>query len=238
MSAPNKFFARDASRAERVERLFSRVAPRYDLINDLQSFGLHRLWKRQVIRLARFGPGQRALDLCCGTGDLAVRLRACAVDDVQVVGLDFSGPMLAEARRRGTDLLHWVRADALRLPFADGVFDVVTIGYGLRNVADLAGALGEVRRVLCPGGRLLVLDFGRPDNALLRSLYFAYLRTVPPLLGQWLCGDADTHGYIHVSLRDYPQPREIERRLRTDGWRNVRLHLLGGGIMAIHYAEA
>src|SRR5258708_1388167 len=110
MSAPNKFLAYDDTRADRVERLFSRIAPKYDLINDLQSFGLHRLWKRKLIKLARFGPGQRGLDLCCGTGDLALGLRSCAIDDVQVIGLDFSAPMLELARQRKMrEGLDWIR---------------------------------------------------------------------------------------------------------------------------------
>jgi ubiquinone/menaquinone biosynthesis methyltransferase len=239
MSAPNKFLAYDDTRAERVERLFSRIAPRYDLINDLQSFGLHRLWKRKVIRLARFGPGQRALDLCCGTGDLALGLRRCAIDDVAVVGLDFSVPMLELARARSpAPGLHWIRGDAMRLPFPAETFDVVTMGYGLRNVAHLDDALAEIRRVLRPGGRLLVLDFGKPDNPVLRGLYFLHLRALPPLLGKWLCGDSDTHAYIYASLMGYPAQRGVETRMKLGGWNNVRVHNLLGGIMGINYGEA
>jgi demethylmenaquinone methyltransferase/2-methoxy-6-polyprenyl-1,4-benzoquinol methylase len=239
VNAQNKFLAYDETRAERVERLFSGIAPRYDLINDLQSFGLHRLWKRKLIRLAKFGPGQRALDLCCGTGDLALGLRACAIDDVQVIGLDFSAPMLELARQRKPQSgLEWIRGDAMRLPFPAESFDAVTMGYGLRNLAHLPGALEEIRRVLKPGGRLLVLDFGKPDNPSLRGLYFTYLRTAPPLLGKWLCGDADTHSYIYASLMGYPAQRGVEVRMQQAGWKNVRVHNLLGGIMAINYGEA
>lgn len=247
MTAPNKFLAYDDSRADRVERLFSRIAPRYDLINDLQSFGLHRLWKRKVIKLARFGPGQRALDLCCGSGDLALGLRGCAIDDVLVVGLDFSWPMLRAALHRSRNRyplssllpppLHWVRGDALKLPFRDAEFDVVTMGYGLRNVADIDRSLTEIRRVLRPGGRLLVLDFGKPDNPAIRGLYFGYLRTLPPFLGKLLCGDADTHAYIYASLMGYPAQRGVEARMNRAGWKNVRVHNLLGGIMGINYGE-
>jgi demethylmenaquinone methyltransferase/2-methoxy-6-polyprenyl-1,4-benzoquinol methylase len=239
MTSANKFLAYDETRADRVEQLFSRIARQYDLINDLQSFGLHRLWKRKLIKLAQFGPGQRGLDLCCGTGDLALGLRACAMDDVQVIGLDFSAPMLELARQREPQSgLAWVRGDAMRLPFPAGSFDAVTMGYGLRNVAHLAGALEEIRRVLQPGGRLLVLDFGKPDNPILRGLYFTYLRTAPPLLGKWLCGDADTHSYIYASLMGYPAQRGVEVRMQQAGWKNVRVHNLLGGIMAINYGEA
>src|ERR1043166_1305403 len=130
MESQNKFLAYDESRADRIEQLFSRIAPKYDLINDLQSFGLHRLWKRKLIKLARFGPGQRALDLCCGTGDIALGLRSCAIDDIEVVGLDFSAPMLQIAtRRKPASGLEWIRGDAMKLPFPSQTFDVVTMGY-------------------------------------------------------------------------------------------------------------
>lgn len=239
MTEANKFLAYDASRADRVEQLFARIAPRYDLINDLQSFGLHRLWKRKVIKLARFGPGQRALDLCCGTGDLALGLRGCAIDDVLVTGLDFTAPMLEVARERSPrDCLAWVRGDALRLPFANESFDVVTMGYGLRNVAQIDSSLAEIRRVLRPGGRLLVLDFGKPDNPIIRGLYFTYLRAFPPVLGRWLCGDPDTHAYIYASLMGYPAQRGIEARMLRADWENVRVYNLLGGIMGINYGEA
>jgi demethylmenaquinone methyltransferase/2-methoxy-6-polyprenyl-1,4-benzoquinol methylase len=239
MTTSNKFLAYDETRADRVEQLFSRIARQYDLINDLQSFGLHRLWKRKLIQLARFGPGQRGLDLCCGTGDLALGLRSCAIDDVQVIGLDFSAPMLELARHRKPQPgLHWLRGDAMRLPFPIESFDVVTMGYGLRNVAHLANALEEIRRVLKPGGRLLVLDFGKPDNPVLRGLYFLHLRTLPPLLGTLLCGDSDTHAYIYASLMGYPAQRGVEARMQKAGWENVRVYNLLGGIMGINYGEA
>jgi ubiquinone/menaquinone biosynthesis methyltransferase len=238
MIEQNKFLAYDESRADRVETLFSRIAPKYDLINDLQSFWLHRAWKHKLINLARFGPGQRGLDLCCGTGDLALGLRRCAIDDVEVVGLDFSAPMLEIARRRAQgDGLWWLRGDALRLPFPSSTFDVVTMGYGLRNVADINDSLAEIRRVLRPGGRLLVLDFGKPDNPVVRGLYLWHLRTLPPLLGKLLCGDSETHSYIYASLTAYPGQRGVEARMRTGGWKNVRVHNLLGGIMGINYGE-
>lgn len=239
MSTANKFLAYDESRADRVEQLFSRIAPKYDLINDLQSFGLHRLWKRKLIKLAKFGPGQRALDLCCGTGDIALGLRDCAIDDVEVVGLDFTAPMLQIARARGEQsCLHWIRGDAMTLPFPDATFDVVTMGYGLRNVAHINTSLAEIRRVLVPGGRLLVLDFGKPDNPVIRGLYLSYLRTFPPVLGKVLCGDSDTHAYIYASLVAYPGQRGVEVRMIAADWKNVRVHNVLGGIMGINYGEA
>lgn len=241
MTPSNKFLAYDETRATRVEQLFSRIAPKYDLINDLQSFGLHRLWKRKLIKLAHFGPGQCALDLCCGTGDLALGLRGCAIDDVQVIGLDFSWPMLQRASQRQAvrhPPVSWIRGDAMKLPFSDATFDVVSMGYGLRNVAEINVALAEIRRVLRPGGRLLVLDFGKPDNPVIRGMYFWYLRTFPPLLGKLLCGDSETHSYIYASLKGYPAQRGVETRMRTSGWQNVRVYNLLGGIMGINYGEA
>ena len=237
----NKFFTPGEQRAARVDALFARIAPRYDLINDLQSFGLHRHWKRRLLGLARVQPGERVLDLCCGTGDVTL---AFAARGARSCGLDFNAPMLAVAARRaaarppGTGHPpRWVRGDALRLPFADAQFDVVAISYGLRNLADFAGGLREMLRVTRPGGRLLVLDFGKPDHALWRGLYFAYLRTFVPLLGKIFCGDAATHGYILESLKNYPGQRAVAARLEALGCVNGKLIHLLGGMMSLNYAE-
>jgi demethylmenaquinone methyltransferase/2-methoxy-6-polyprenyl-1,4-benzoquinol methylase len=235
----NRYYVEGPARAAGVRDLFARIAPRYDRINDLQSFGLHRVWKDRLVRLAEPAPGRRALDLCCGTGDVAFALAAAGAD---VVGLDFSEPMLAVARRRqpeqasraGAGPVKFLQGDALALPFPDATFDVVTISYGLRNLADLDGGLREMLRVLRPGGRALVLDFGKPDHALWRALYFAYLRRVVPLFGRWFCGDAATHAYILESLQKYPGQRGVEERMRATGFVETRIVNLLGGVMSIN----
>jgi demethylmenaquinone methyltransferase/2-methoxy-6-polyprenyl-1,4-benzoquinol methylase len=235
----NKFYVPGEKRAEGVEALFNTIAPRYDLINDLQSFGLHRWWKRRLICEASPRPGERALDLCCGTGDVAFAL---ARKGVEVVGLDFSEPMLAVAARRLGNhpegkLIRFLRGDAQQLPFPDDSFDLVTMSYGLRNLADWEKGLREMQRVARPGGRLLVLDFGRPNNAVWRGIYFAYLRNFVPLLGRIFCGDADTHGYILESLLHYAAQRGVEAGMKRAGMENVRVVNSLGGIMGINCGQ-
>ena len=229
------FFDPGDQRAAKVGDLFARIAPRYDLINDLQSFGLHRLWKRRVIRLARPQPGERALDVCCGTGDLALGLARCGA---QVAGLDFTEPMLDVAtRRRSEKRPHFVRADAQQIPFRDSSFHIVTVGYGLRNLASWETGLCEMRRVATAGGRLLVLDFGKPDNALWRSLYFGYLRIFVPWLGRVFCGNAAAYSYILESLKHYPAQHGVAAKMRDLGLVNVRVINLLGGVMTSNYGE-
>lgn len=233
---PNKFFAPGGQRTERVGDLFAAIAPRYDLINDLQSLGLHRWWKRRLLALARPAPGLRALDLCCGTGDVALALARAGAD---TTGVDFSVPMLAVAEERRQkakgefEKLKFIEGDALNLPFAENSFDFVTISYGLRNLASVDAGLREMARVARPGGKLLVLDFGRPDNRAWRAAYFTYLRLVVPLFGKIFCGDAATHAYILESLRSYPPPREVAARLAAAGCGETRVVNLLGGVMSI-----
>jgi demethylmenaquinone methyltransferase / 2-methoxy-6-polyprenyl-1,4-benzoquinol methylase len=249
------YFDPGDQRAARVHNLFSRIAPRYDLVNDLQSFGLHRYWKRRVTRLARPQPGERALDLCCGTGDLALALEGRGV---RVTGVDFSERMLDVAERRTSRIrtqaegppnhalrvahhaapsVHYVRADALRIPFCDNSFDIVTVGYGLRNLANWETGLHEMQRVAKAGGRLLVLDFGKPDNAIWRKLYFAYLRLFVPCLGRIFCGSAAAYAYILESLQQYPAQHGLAAKMRDSGLVNVRIVSLLGGVMSINYGE-
>lgn len=251
----NAFFEPGTQRAARVNALFGRVARRYDLINDLQSFGLHRLWKRRLVELANPGPADRALDLCCGTGDIALRL---AEAGAHVVGLDFSAPMLEVAKARSrksracapenrvaaeaaaehpAPAITWLQGDAQQVPFPAASFDIVTVGYGLRNLADWEVGLREMARVARPGARLLVLDFGKPDNALWRCLYFTYLRLFVPLLGLCFCGSAYAYAYILESLKHYPAQHGVAERMRVLGLRNVRILNLLGGVMTINYAE-
>ena len=278
-----RFFEPGSQRATKVNELFTKIAPRYDLINDLQSFGLHRYWKRRLIRLAAPRAGLQALDVCCGTGDLALAL---ARKGAEVVGIDFSERMLQVARRKAQrskrrlqgrpgdsrpegprprdstipqpasepqlsaprvdrsappSAFHanprFVQADALKLPFADNSFDLVTIGYGLRNLASLETGLREMQRVARPGGRILSLDFGKPDNRLWRSVYFGYLRFFVPWLGRVFVGDAGAYAYILKSLMHYPAQRGVADCMRQLGLGNVGIVSLLGGIMSINYGE-
>lgn len=238
----NEYYDPGTQRAAKVGDLFAAIAARYDLINDLQSFGLHRLWKRRLVHLARPRPGERALDVCCGTGDLAFAL---ARQGAEVVGLDFSDAMLAVARQRAERSVaprhpapgprpQFLAGDAQQLPFGDGQFDIVTVGYGLRNLARWQTGLKEMWRVAKPGGRLLVLDFGKPDNVLWRRLYFAYLRLVVPWLGKLVCGNAAAYAYILESLSHYPAQRGVAALMSELGGTEVRIVKLLGGLMTIN----
>lgn len=235
----NQFYEPGERRAERVNDLFAAIAPRYDLINDLQSFGLHRWWKRRLLKLAQVKPGEAALDLCCGTGDVAFAL---AVAGARATGMDFSAPMLAVAEGRKTTMGEpaspvFLQGDALHMPFPDAHFDIVTISYGLRNLASVDDGLREMWRVLKPGGRLLVLDFGKPDNAAWRGVYFAYLRFAVPVFGRLFCKNAEAYAYILESLQHYPAQRGVDEKLRALGAANARIVHFLGGVMSINVAE-
>lgn len=236
----NKYYVAGKERAERVEDLFATIAPRYDLINDLQSFGMHRWWKRRLVRMTDARAGERALDLCCGTGDVAFALAAAGC---QVAGLDFSGPMLTVAEARADKRAsapgnpQFLVGDAQTIPFPDSSFEIVTISYGLRNLANWKRGLSEMLRVAKPGGRLLVLDFGKPDNAVWRWLYFAYLRWLVPVFGRLFCGDSQTHAYILESLRHYPAQHGVAAEMKAFGCADVRVVNLLGGVMSINYGR-
>jgi demethylmenaquinone methyltransferase/2-methoxy-6-polyprenyl-1,4-benzoquinol methylase len=235
---PNRYYETGGQRAAKVGDLFATIAPRYDLINDLQSFGLHRWWKRRLVKLAAPGPGLRALDVCCGTGDVAFAL---AGQGAEVTGLDFSEPMLAVARRRGgkspkseVQSPRFLLGDAQQIPFPERSFDIVTVSYGLRNLSSWEQGLGEMWRVARPGGRLLVLDFGKPDNAAWRALYFGYLRLVVPVFGRVFCRDAQAYAYILESLKHYPAQHGVAARMVELGCRGVKIIPLLGGMMTIN----
>jgi demethylmenaquinone methyltransferase/2-methoxy-6-polyprenyl-1,4-benzoquinol methylase len=235
----NKYYEAGERRGERVQDLFAAVAPRYDLINDLQSFWLHRLWKRRLIRLANPRPGEKALDLCCGTGDVAFAL---ARNGCEVRGLDFSEPMLAVARERSSarsssNIPEFIRGDAQAIPFPENTFDIVTVSYGLRNLSDWKCGLSEMLRVAKPGGLLLVLDFGKPDNVFWRAIYFSYLRRCVPIFGKLFCGDLQTHAYILESLEHYPAQHGVAETMKNLGCSSVKIIQLLGGVMSINYGK-
>lgn len=222
--------------------MFSLLARRYDLINDIMSAGFHRKWKRETVRLALEGrvPPPRVLDLCCGTGDIAF-LAEDRCPAARVTGADFTMPMLRVAMRRraeGGRRPGFVQADALRLPFRSAAFGAITIGYGLRNVADPERALAEMRRALAPGGRLVVLDFGKPENRLATWLYQAFLHTVMPLMGWLFHRDPETYLYIPDSLRGFPAQRGIEELMRRTGFVRARHENRLLGAMGLNIGEA
>jgi demethylmenaquinone methyltransferase / 2-methoxy-6-polyprenyl-1,4-benzoquinol methylase len=245
----NTFYAPGEQRAAKVNDLFARIARRYDFINDLQSFGLHRLWKRRVVNLAQIKNGDRALDLCCGTGDISFAL---AQRGAETTGLDFSPQMLEVAKRRSEKCevrspnknshfalrtSHFIQGDAQQLPFSENSFDIVTVGYGLRNLTSWERGLDEMFRVAKPGARLIVLDFGKPANALWRAVYFAHLKMSVPLIGLLFCGNASAYAYILESLKHYPAQLAVAEKMRGLKLANVRVINLLGGAMAINYGE-
>ena len=228
-----------AEKAGRVRAVFDSVAGRYDLMNDLMSFGIHSLWKRFTLSQTGLRPGQRALDLACGTGDLAGGLAAQVGPAGRVVLSDINAAMLARGRDRLLDAglagnVDYVLADAERLPFADESFDCVTIGFGLRNVTDKAAALAAMYRVLKPGGALLILEFSRPVVPGLAPLYDAYSFALLPALGRLVAGDADSYRYLAESIRTFPDQATLTEMMHAAGFDGCRHHNLTGGIVAQH----
>jgi demethylmenaquinone methyltransferase / 2-methoxy-6-polyprenyl-1,4-benzoquinol methylase len=228
-----------AEKARRVRGVFDSVAGNYDLMNDLMSAGAHRLWKRFTLALANLRPGQRALDVAGGTGDLAAGLARQVGARGLVVLSDVNAAMLARGRDRLIDEgfvrgIACVQADAERLPFATGTFDCITIGFGLRNVSDKAAALSSMRRVLKPGGQLLVLEFSQPRAPGLKTLYDAYSLRVLPWLGRVVAGDAASYRYLAESIRMHPDPGALLKMLEDAGLEGCRYHNLSGGIVAVH----
>ena len=210
-----------------VRRLFDRIAPVYDAMNRVMTAGLDRSWRRLAVE-AVVQPGDRVLDACCGTGDLAV---AAERDGGVVTGLDFSPRMLERARRKSATVT-WVEGDLLALPFEDGSFDAATVGFGVRNVADLGRALAELRRVLRPGGRLAILEITRP-RGILRPFFSLWFDRLVPLLGRVLPGGS-AYTYLPASVRRFPGAEELVAVLEAQGFEQVRFRLLGGTIVALH----
>lgn len=223
----------------RVAEVFHSVANRYDLMNDLMSFGVHRLWKRMVMQLCPARPGQTALDLAGGTGDLALQLSRKVGTAGLVVLADINSSMLAQGRSRLLDAgvaqnVEYVQADAEALPFADNTFDCITIAFGLRNVTDKDRALGSMLRVLKPGGCLLILEFSKPVLPWLEKIYDIYSFNVIPHLGRWVTGDAASYRYLVESIRMHPDQEALRRMMENQGYARAEFFNMTGGIVALH----
>lgn len=226
-------------KARRVRGVFDSVAGNYDLMNDLMSAGTHRLWKRFTLAVANLRPGQRALDVAGGTGDLAAGLARQVGSRGLVVLSDINAAMLARGRDRlidegFVDSIGYVQANAERLPFPENTFDCITIGFGLRNVTDKSAALSSMRRALKPGGQLLVLEFSRPTVPALKPLYDAYSFRVLPLLGRLVAGDEAGYRYLAESIRMHPDQATLLQMMQDAGLEGCRYHNLSGGIVAVH----
>lgn len=229
--------ATPAGKRQYVRSLFATIADRYDFITVVLSYGQDRRWKERLVNAASPAPGARALDLATGTGDIAF---AIAARGAQVIGVDITRRMIELARAKAPDVRRapsFLVGDMLALPFPDASFDIVTTGYGLRNVPDLDRAIGEIHRVLKKGGRALSLDFNRPANGLVRAAYLLYLNAVGGALGWVLHRDPDTYRYIPASIRTYPGAEAVARLMETHGFDEVRYHPLLGGLMAMHDAR-
>jgi demethylmenaquinone methyltransferase / 2-methoxy-6-polyprenyl-1,4-benzoquinol methylase len=224
--------------ANQVQGMFDRIAGVYDLMNSAMTAGLHHQWRQRAVERAEVGPGSNALDVACGTGDLALELRRRIGPDGRVVGCDFSEPMLEIARRKSGDEglpVEFGWADALELPYGDASFDAVTIGFGARNLADLERGISEMARVLRPGGRLVILEITRPDREPLASFYSLWFDRLVPVLGA-LAGDPEAYSYLPDSVRSFPEPERLSGMLDAAGLAQIRWLLLAGGIIAIHSA--
>jgi len=218
--------------AESVQRMFDRIAPVYDAMNRVMTAGLDQRWRRATVRGA-VREGDRVLDACCGTGDLAVAARKAGARDV--VGVDFSERMLERARRKAPEV-EWVQADVLQLPFEEATFDSVVVGFGVRNVEDLEAGLKELRRVLRPGGRLGILEITKPRGPL-AIFYKLWFDRIVPLLGRVLPGGA-AYTYLPASVRRFPGPEELAALLGACGFEAVEFRRFAGGIVALHVGEA
>jgi len=221
-----------------VQGLFAGIAGRYDLMNDVMSLGRHRAWKRRVLEVADLRPGQRVLDLAAGTGDLARSAREAVGPSLDVVATDLTVEMLQVGLRRpGPPIRGWIAGDAASLPYPDASFDRVLVGYGLRNFADLKGALVEILRCLAPGGRLVSLDFGQPSNGALRRGYLSYLDVSTRLLGWAIQRNAEAYAYIPESLRRFPGQRGVRRLMEECGYEACGALNLLLGMMGVNYGD-
>jgi len=226
----------EREKAQRVRGVFDSVAPRYDVMNDLMSAGLHRLWKRYTITVANLKPGQQALDIAGGTGDLSMAMARQVGPTGRVVHTDINEAMLREGRARLLDhglVLPTMVCDAEKLPFPEATFDVVTVAFGLRNMTHKELALAEMHRTLKPGGKLLVLEFSRVAKPLEKA-YDWYSFNILPKLGQFVANDAESYRYLAESIRMHPDQETLRQMMKTAGFGHVDVHNLTAGVVALH----
>lgn len=226
-------------KARRVADVFHSVAARYDVMNDLMSFGVHRAWKLFTTELAGVRKGSRVLDIAGGTGDLAARFAKRAGEEGEVVLADINASMLKVGRDRLIDRgighrIKYVQANAESLPFPDDHFDVVTIAFGLRNVTDKNRALASMQRILKPGGKLLVLEFSKPQSTLLSKAYDLYSFRALPVMGKLVANDADSYRYLAESIRMHPDQETLRQMMLNAGFATVKYHNMTGGVVALH----
>lgn len=229
----------ESEKAAKVADVFHSVASKYDVMNDLMSGGIHRLWKRFTIELSGVRPGNRVLDIAGGTGDLARKFSTLVGPTGEVVLADINASMLKVGRDRLLDKgvagnVRFVQADAEKLPFPDNHFDCITIAFGLRNVTHKEDAIASMLRVLKPGGRLLVLEFSKPGNELLSKVYDQYSFKVLPLIGRLVTGDPDSYQYLAESIRMHPDQETLKSMMEEAGFARVTYHNMTGGVVALH----
>lgn len=221
--------------------MFDRIAGRYDLLNSVMTAGLHHSWRVRAADRAELAPGDSVLDVCCGTGDLAFELAGRVSPDGRVIGCDFSEPMLDLARekaeRREAKPVRFEWADALQLPYDDKQFDAVTVGFGVRNFADRDRGLGEMSRVLKPGGRLVILEFTEPRRPPFSTFYSLWFDRIVPVLGR-LTNDPEAYSYLAESVHSFPGPPALAAKMEAAGLERIRWLVLAGGILTIHSGVA
>jgi len=226
-------------KATKVAQVFHSVAAKYDVMNDLMSFGVHRLWKRFAIDCSGVRPGQKVLDLAGGTGDLTAKFSRIVGKEGQVILADINDSMLKVGRDKLRDLgvvsnVQYVQANAQALPFPENTFDLITIAFGLRNVTDKDEALRSMYRVLKPGGRLLVLEFSKPSNELLSKAYDMYSFNLLPTMGKMIANDSESYKYLAESIRMHPDQETLKGMMDTAGFEQTQYYNLTGGIVALH----